>query len=171
MKTQKITGWLAVGVALLGALPATAQTLEAKTKDALVAALDDERKAQAIYGAVMAKFGQVRPFVNIIRAERNHEAQLLGLFKTYQLTVPENQYTKKYCTLETSFCRYSCGADTENILRDETLQSMIKVARIKMTRQRQQKTTQESQPQLENTPTNTTMLLSTASTKNERTMR
>ena len=129
MKTQKTTGWLAVGVALLGALPATAQTLETKTEEALVAALDDERKAQAIYGAVMAKFGQVRPFVNIIRAERNHEAQLLGLFKTYQLTVPENQYTKKPpsapATLKDAF-REGVTAEKENIVMYEGFLKFVK---------------------------------------------
>ena len=36
----------------------------------LLEALDDERKAEATYAAVIEKFGEVRPFINIIDAER-----------------------------------------------------------------------------------------------------
>ena len=39
-----------------------------------MAALDDEYRAEAIYDAVMQKFGEVRPFINIIEAERRHAA-------------------------------------------------------------------------------------------------
>ena len=34
----------------------------------LLEALDDERKAEATYAAVIEKFGEVRPFINIIDA-------------------------------------------------------------------------------------------------------
>jgi len=40
--------------------------------DALQMALEDEYKAQATYAAVIEKFGDVRPFSNIIQAERRH---------------------------------------------------------------------------------------------------
>lgn len=90
-------GYILGILAALAALPAAAQTpkLDAKTRDALTAALDDERKAQATYGAILERFGPVRPFVNIVRAEGNHERQLLGLFAAYKIPVPENPYAKK----------------------------------------------------------------------------
>ena len=40
----------------------------------------------------MAKFGNARPFSNIIEAERKHEAMLIGLYETYGVAVPENGY-------------------------------------------------------------------------------
>ena len=35
----------------------------------LVAALDDEYMARATYAQVLADFGEVRPFINIVEAE------------------------------------------------------------------------------------------------------
>lgn len=69
MILRKIVAFAAVSFAMMGFLrpsPAAAQSLDGKTKEALVAALNDERRAQATYGAVLKKFGTVRPFVNII---------------------------------------------------------------------------------------------------------
>jgi rubrerythrin len=40
-------------------------------------ALDDEYKAEATYAAVIARFGDVRPFINIVAAERRHADALL----------------------------------------------------------------------------------------------
>jgi hypothetical protein len=54
----------------------------------LVAALDDEYMARATYAQVIADFGAVRPFVNIVEAERRHAEALLGLFHRYGVPVP-----------------------------------------------------------------------------------
>lgn len=35
-------------------------------------ALEDERKAEATYMAVIEKFGPIRPFINIVFAENRH---------------------------------------------------------------------------------------------------
>lgn len=51
-------------------------------------ALLDEYKARATYKAIISKFGQVRPFINIVQAEDKHIALLLGLYNTYNLTQP-----------------------------------------------------------------------------------
>jgi hypothetical protein len=77
---------------LLAAAPAWSQTLTPAAEAALGSALQDERHAEAFYAAVMAKFGDARPFVNIIEAERQHQALLIGLYETYGLAVPENGY-------------------------------------------------------------------------------
>lgn len=77
---------------LLAAAPAWSQTLTPKAEAALGSALQDERHAEAFYAAVMAKFGDARPFSNIIDAERQHEAMLIGLYETYGVAVPENGY-------------------------------------------------------------------------------
>lgn len=62
--------------------------LDTQTVEYLQLALGDERKALATYEAVLAKFGQVRPFTNIAQAEKQHIAQLLELFNRYQIPVP-----------------------------------------------------------------------------------
>jgi len=54
----------------------------------LKAAIADERKALATYQAVLEKFGNVRPFINIIRAEEQHISMLKAIFDKYGLDVP-----------------------------------------------------------------------------------
>jgi rubrerythrin len=77
---------------LMAAAPALSQTLTTDAQAALGSALQDERHAEAFYATVMAKFGDARPFSNIIKAERQHEAMLIGLYETYGIAVPENNY-------------------------------------------------------------------------------
>jgi hypothetical protein len=79
-------------VGLLAAAPAWSQPLTPGAEAALGSALQDERHAEAFYAAVMAKFGEVRPFSKIINAERQHEAMLIDLYKTYGIAIPENGY-------------------------------------------------------------------------------
>ena len=67
-----------------------ADPLPQPVQDALIAALQDEYHAEAFYDAVMDKFGSTRPFSNIIRAEQNHQAWLIGLMKAYGMDVPAN---------------------------------------------------------------------------------
>jgi len=68
-------------------------TLEAPVRDAILIALDDEYNAEAVYAATLDKFGaDVRPFCNIINAERRHQAALFKLMETYNIPVPANGY-------------------------------------------------------------------------------
>ncbi len=67
-----------------------AGTLSDAAQEALRLAMTDEYNAQAFYQAVLGKFGQVRPFSMIIRAEEQHIAMLKALFDKYGMTVPEN---------------------------------------------------------------------------------
>ena len=55
-------------------------------------ALQDEYKAWSVYEQVIAKFGDVRPFTSIQKAEENHIAALLRLFNTYGLEAPPNEW-------------------------------------------------------------------------------
>lgn len=79
---------LAAAVALPSV--ALAATLEKPTEAALMRALEDEYHAEAFYDAVMAKFGAVRPFANIIEAERMHASMLSDIMKAYGMNVPKN---------------------------------------------------------------------------------
>jgi hypothetical protein len=59
---------------------------------ALLEALDDEYKAVATYEQVIDDFGPIRPFVNIIEAERRHVEALRGLFDRYNVEMPANPW-------------------------------------------------------------------------------
>jgi rubrerythrin len=59
---------------------------------ALCAALDDEFKAIATYQAILDAFGAVRPFVNIIDAERRHAAALQRQFVRLGWSAPADRW-------------------------------------------------------------------------------
>ncbi len=59
---------------------------------ALHEALDDEYKAVATYDRVLADFGAVRPFTNIVEAERRHVRVLADTFDRYGLPLPANTW-------------------------------------------------------------------------------
>lgn len=54
-----------------------------RTSEALRSALQDERNALAFYEAVMDTHGTVRPFANIVNAERRHAAAIEALMLRY----------------------------------------------------------------------------------------
>jgi hypothetical protein len=55
-------------------------------------ALQDERHAESFYEQVIAKFGEVRPFSNIINSEQRHSSGVIALMSQYGVAVPENPY-------------------------------------------------------------------------------
>lgn len=91
-------------------------TLTQDEISALHEALDDEYKAWAIYGQVIADFGEVRPFTNIRDAEARHIEALLGLFARYGLPVPANPWPNKvprYANLHEA-CEAGVAAEVAN---------------------------------------------------------
>ena len=63
--------------------------------NALIEAINDEYKARATYQAVIAKFGKIRPFVNIAEAEGRHIDALLPLFAKYNIVVPDDDWDSR----------------------------------------------------------------------------
>ena len=63
-------------------------TITPASADALRAAWLDERRAQAFYGAVLEKHGQIRPFTNILNAEKRHEQAVATLMDRYGVSKP-----------------------------------------------------------------------------------
>lgn len=83
----------------------------------LLDALDDERKAEAFYAAVIDKFGPVRPFSNIIQAEQRHAAALERQLQRLGLAVPSNPWVGKIeapATLAAA-CERAIQDEIENI--------------------------------------------------------
>lgn len=97
------------------ALP-SGKPLPPQVKDALEEALNDEYKAQATYDAVIAKYGEVRPFTQIVRAEKQHIAMLENLFQKYSLLLPPNTWSTRVvapASLQEA-CKTGVAAETAN---------------------------------------------------------
>jgi hypothetical protein len=65
----------------------TALTME----DMLTYAIQDEYLARAEYQGIMAQFGTIRPFSNIIEAEGTHVSWLEQAFNNYKLPIPKDE--------------------------------------------------------------------------------
>ena len=79
----------------------------------LIAAIEDEYKAQAEYDALIKTFGAVKPISNIINAEANHIDALEILFATYGIPVPENNGAEYVVIPETLAEAFQVGVDAE----------------------------------------------------------
>ncbi len=105
--------WKAAGLPMGDKDPVTTSVrLDEATQKALLAALEDERQAMAMYQAVLAKFPDARPFANIINAEKRHESLLLPLFAKYGVTVPKNELDAATMTVPATLAE-ACAAGAE----------------------------------------------------------
>jgi len=69
------------------------QPLTEAERESLADALDDEYKARATYDRVIEDFGVVRPFVNIVEAEKRHISAVLALFERYGVAARQDRWT------------------------------------------------------------------------------
>lgn len=104
---------------LTAAAPSPRLTLTADQQSAVLSALEDERHAEAVYSAILAKFGDVRPFSAIIRSERTHQARLIGLLNDAGVAVPTNPFAdgSKAVTAPATLvesCRIAADAEIAN---------------------------------------------------------
>jgi hypothetical protein len=90
----------------------------------LIAALDDEYQARATYAQVIADFGDVRPFSNIVEAEDRHARALIRIFERYGVPVPPDTWpgrVPRYGSLREA-CEAGVAAEVANAgLYDELL--------------------------------------------------
>ncbi len=78
------------GSGLLLNLPdAVVDELPPEVIDLMIAGWIDEQHAYAVYESVLAQFGDVRPFSNILNSETQHAAAWELLFSRYGIAVPE----------------------------------------------------------------------------------
>jgi hypothetical protein len=88
MKALQTIAMLALSMTTI---PAAAEsTAPQMLEQSLRTALADEYHAEAFYAAVIDHFGNVRPFSNIIRSERMHQAMIIDLMKAHGFAVPAN---------------------------------------------------------------------------------
>ncbi len=67
-----------------------AAALSNEVKAGVEEALQDEYRGEAMYSRVLKDHGDVRPFSNVVRAERRHAACLEDLLKARGLVVPDH---------------------------------------------------------------------------------
>lgn len=82
----------------------------------LIEAINDEYKARATYRQVINKFGEIRPFINIVEAESRHIEDLLPLFEKYGVTVPEDNWASRIEAPQSILeaCQMGVEAEIEN---------------------------------------------------------
>ena len=93
----------------------------------LLDALDDERKAQATYAAVIARFGPVQPFANIIAAEQRHAAALERQLQRLGVAVAPDPWSGKVAAPSSlaEACESAVQGEVENIALYDRLIPMI----------------------------------------------
>lgn len=91
--------------------------LDAKTQQAMIDAINDEYQARAFYNAVIDKFGEIRPFSNIVQSENRHVQLWNRLFNQYGLPIPFDSFAGKIDapdTLEIA-CQMGVKAEIANV--------------------------------------------------------
>ena len=84
-----------VGSASVTSPSSTSPTLldDTALRGLLEADIQDEYQAQALYTRVLADFGELRPFSNIVEAEGQHARSVAALFASRGWTVPASRFT------------------------------------------------------------------------------
>jgi hypothetical protein len=90
-----------------------AGNLSDQAKEALIEAINDEYKAHALYEKTIEKFGLVKPFSMIIRAEEQHISSLKSLFDKYGLEIPKDDWVDKVSAEATLQQACQAGVDAE----------------------------------------------------------
>lgn len=111
MMKKVLTLLLALALVLGAGTAALAQEKEYSVEEMLALTLEDEYRAKAMYEAVVARYGQATPFVNLISAEQNHIGMLTNLMTSKgMLVAPVIQPAQAPDTLEKAL---QAGAEAE----------------------------------------------------------
>lgn len=91
--------------------------VSAAVQSAMTEGLQDEYRAAAVYESVLAQFGQVLPFRNILLAEQQHAASIAALFTVRGLAVPPREPLATIPTFSSvsAACSLGATAEVENI--------------------------------------------------------
>ena len=104
--------------------------------EALRMALNDEYKAEATYDAVIEAFGEVRPFINIIEAERRHASRAKAEMDRLDISYdPVNPYLGKLEAPASllAACEQGVEAEIENIALYDRILPTIADEAVKQT--------------------------------------
>lgn len=120
-------------------------SLNSQTQQALKEALADEYKSRAFYQAVINKFGEVKPFSNIVMAEDRHAIALEQLFIQYGLAIPQDSYANKMEVPGTllAACQISIVTEKENRRMYDRFLAFIQEPDIRMVLEKLSNASQE----------------------------
>jgi len=79
----------------------------------LAYAIQDEYSARAEYEAIMAKFGNMKPFSNIIKSEQSHIAWLKDAYAARKLALPADEASKHAVVPVTLKSAFEIGVQAE----------------------------------------------------------
>jgi rubrerythrin len=99
--------------------------------EALDRALDDERKGQRFYELVLERFGDRRPFSNIVHGEARHASAVLGLYGRLGVVAPPNAWAAGPMDVPETFVGAAEAAaawERENVAMYEELLNLPAVA-------------------------------------------
>ncbi len=103
----------------------SSEALADAAKWALDTALEDERRAFETYSAILDRYEDARPFVNIVEAEARHINALLAVYDHYGLTPPVDETLPDPEALRaplSELCAIGVAAEIENVdLYDQKL--------------------------------------------------
>ncbi|MFB2934467.1 DUF2202 domain-containing protein [Aerosakkonemataceae cyanobacterium BLCC-F154] len=97
---------------------ATTKTkIDNQTQQAMIDSINDEYQARAFYNAVIKKFGEVRPFSNIVHAEDRHVNLWKTIFTQYGLPIPPDKFAGKVDVPDTlqAACQAGVKAEIANV--------------------------------------------------------
>lgn len=97
MKTLTKTIAAATFVCALAPMAYAATELTDEALDAILIALDDEYKAEALYADLIETFGTNTAFSNIAGAETTHADALVNLLEKYEQEVPKTHISQPRC--------------------------------------------------------------------------
>lgn len=103
-------------------------TVDEKTGEALRTALQDERRAESFYRAVMARHGEVRPFANIVHAEVRHQSVVTAVMRRHGVEIPPPDAIGVPAVPDTlrECNRVAAGLERENIAMYDRLLSDVR---------------------------------------------
>ena len=96
------------------------------TIEALRLALEDERKSEAMYMAVMDVHGERRPFSMIVNSERKHQSALLKHFDRLGVAAPDNhEWTFDIPDTFQGACQMAVDAEVNNASLYDTIEGQV----------------------------------------------
>ncbi len=82
-------------------------------EEMLTYAIQDEYLARAEYIAIMGKYGAIRPFSNIVKAEETHVAYLKDALANYGLALPKDEAAARVAAPATLLAANQAGVQAE----------------------------------------------------------
>jgi hypothetical protein len=121
------------------------ESLDEKTQQAMIDSINDEYHARAFYNAVIEKFGEVKPFTNIVKSENNHVNLWVNIFGRYNLPIPSDSFANNIKAPETleEACKMAVEAEIANVKMYDNFLTFVEQPDLKIAFSRLREISQE----------------------------